>query len=213
MVNRVNGFKYYMVAGSPYSLAQLAAGSNPKCGLYVIEGNPDQAGLVATQDWVFNAGSGSGFTIQEIGDGYYAPNWNHFGDPNLRKQISVVDMIGDGMPASSLSNAPPVTLQWIPGFTSISRYPPFGASSGAIVVPSKVTNEATGAGAQNDQYFRFKITQPHHNFWKFLLRIRPHATDYGTLYSVPGDEGDLAKNFYGAVVALLYQVGPGENRL
>lgn len=197
--SRLTGKTFHVVAGT--ALGSIAL---QDVGLYSVEGQPDSGGRIPLRDQLFTGSSGSTASIAQIGDGYYIPNWNSFGDPNLYKEIRFIDLIGDASAAASLA-APAITLAWVQGFQAIST------SSGTVLQPVKFGPMAT------DSYYRFKVQSPHHNFWKFILRIRAHAAagDYGEplyLYTLPAVEGDLAANFYGSVLCLLYTVGTSEQR-
>jgi hypothetical protein len=207
--SRLSAAKHHFLGASQFNITQQEAGSLSS-GLYTYEGHPDADGKVPTRDQIFVGGSGQTKTIAEMYDGYYVPNWNSFGDPNVIKQISQIDFIGDGATASSLG-APAITLGFYTGFLPVfnrtSMIP--WAALNTLLLPEKTLPIDT------DAYYRFKPATPHANFWKFLLRVRPHGADYGDWYSLPEEEGDLDiyTNFYGSVMGMFYSIGPTENRL
>lgn len=168
-------------------------------GLYTIEGQPDSSGLVPKTDQIFNGASGSSATVQQVSDGYWAPNWNCLGDPSVIKQISFVDFIGDGAVDGTLL-ASPVTVAWIAGFQIVTT------ASGTSMAPIKMGPETF------DKYYRCKVTAPYHNYWKFIVRIRGHAT-VGGYYPRPGTEGDQSLNFYCSLAKILLTVGQVEQRI
>jgi hypothetical protein len=59
-------------------------------------------GLEVTYDEVFAGASGSAKNTQELPAGNWTSNWAVFGDPNLRKEIPFIDMIGDARTTGSL---------------------------------------------------------------------------------------------------------------
>jgi hypothetical protein len=208
--SRLTTSKYFLLGASPYRVSEQDGGSL-SCGLYTYEGQPDHDGKVPTRNQLFTGGSGQTTATNEMEDGYYVPNWNSFGDPNLIRQISQIDMIGDGDEPSSL-DGPAVTLRFHRGFQKVfdnTNMIPWTTPGTDFVEPEKTLPIDT------DQYYRFKLTPPHSNFWKFILRIRPHGADYGDWYPLPEEDGDLTAgtNFYGSVLALLYTLGQSENRL
>jgi len=183
---------YHFVAAS-------IAGSQTGVGLYSIEGQPDVSGLVVKTDQIFTSTSGTSTTVAQLSDGYWAPNWNCLGDPNVIKQINFVDFIGDGAVDGTLG-ASPITVAWVAGFQAVTT------ASGTSMAPIKMGPETA------DLYYRCKVTTPHHNYWKFIVRIRCHAVA-AQYYPRPALEGDQSTNFYCAIAKLLLTVGQGEQRI
>lgn len=189
-----NGRAYHMVAG------MLINNGGASCAaFYSKEGQPDNSYAVRTRDEQFtSAGSQSTGTPSEIGTATWRSNWIGFQDPNWRKQIDFVDIIGDGDTSAQLS-ASPLGFSFIQGFRT-----PGGAV--AASGPTKFTQET----AENQ--YRFKITKPFNTWWKFIVSLTSHAAEYGDYYPNPSSEGDLGTNFYGCVLQIMPTIGQSQNR-
>jgi hypothetical protein len=185
-----NPDKYHIVAASG------AGGSG--AGLYTVAGQYDESGLEVTYDEVFAGASGSTKNTQELPAGNWTSNWAVFGDPNLRKEIPFIDMIGDARTTGSLIYGA-IVMTWYSALNNVTAL---------TVNPTKVTQEGSA-----DYYYRFKISQPHHWAWKFNLFFYSHTATRST-FPRPGQDGlQTANNFYGAVAALILHPATSENRL
>lgn len=185
-----NQEKHHVIAASGAGLSGA--------GLYTIAGQVDQSGLEVTYDEVFAGASGTTKNTQEIATGNFTTNWITFGDPNLRKEIQFVDIIGDARTTGSLTDGA-IVMAW---------YAAMNNSSGLVVYPTKVTQEGSG-----DYYYRFKISRGHRWAWKFNLVFYSHYATRST-FPRPGQDGlQSSNNFYGAIVAMMIHPSLGENRL
>lgn len=210
VTSRISASKYFFLAASPYSVAVQDVNGLLSCGLFTYEGQPDHDGRIPTMMERYSSGTELlPSPATDLPWGYYIPNWLNFGDPNWVKQISHIDIIGDGALSPSLGTYP-ITLSCYAGFSRVWSNESLVLHPIQVVLdPQKTTPVVI------DQYYRFKSPFPHTNFWKFALLIKSHAADYGQFYALPEDEGNLnaTDNFYGSVVAMLYTIGPTENRL
>lgn len=187
--------KHFVIAASSTALSGV--------GIYTLHGQADESGLERTYDEVYTAASGTNKVTQELPIGLYTGNWNTFGDPNLRKEILYIDVIGDAAVYETVANSGAVLLTYQTGFDN--------ATVAQIVVPQKVTNE--NAVAPYDNYWRFKIVWKHHWAWKLSLLLYSHYNTRST-FPHPGDEGlQAADNFYGSVAAMLIHISKSQNRL
>lgn len=188
--------------GDEYFMAAAGSAADNYSGFYTIEGQPDSSPpyLVPARDELFNSGSSSLSSALFITDGYYAPNWSAFGDASNRKEIPWIDIIGDNEISSGIG-ARPMSVEWFKGFASA-----VAAASGTQLALDSIEQEPARS-------YRFDIALKHGHWWKFIIRLRPHHTDLPTIY-YPRHwfEGDYASNFYGSIMALLFSIGPGQNR-
>lgn len=179
--------------------ATSAAGSG--AGLYTMFGQYDETGgAEITYDQLFTGASGSTKISDEIGDGMYQTNWVTFGDPNLRKEIPYVDIIGDAAsyPGGDAVNGA-ILLNWSAALDTVTQN---------LVYPLKVSQESS-----SDYYYRFKISKNHRWAWMFRLLFYGHTADRST-YPIPGNELiSSSAHLYCAVVAMMITTGTIENRL
>jgi len=183
--------KHFVIAASG------AGGSG--AGVYTVGGQVDQSGLEVTYDEVFAGASGSTKNTQELPAANFTTNWFTFNDPNWRKEIQFVDLIGD---AAVYDSAPTgaIRMTW---FYAMDN------NTAMIVGPTKTTQEGAG-----DYYYRFKISQGHRWAWKFNFYLYGHYASRST-FPRPGQEGlQSSGNFYGAIAAMMiHHTAANENRL
>jgi hypothetical protein len=168
-----------------------------KDGLYTHEAQPE-TGLISTTDATFDA-SEQTYSAVEI-DGEYIRNWDDFGDSDVRKEMPMVDVIGDGESSAALG-ASPITVEWYADFEQVT-----GA------------NKRTATGARITQSttvstYRHKLANSHKFWFKLVFKLRGHSADGPTAtYPALATEGSLASNFYGSILRLLWRLGVSENR-
>lgn len=191
-------------AGDEYFMIAAGSAADNYSGFYSIEGQPDSspAYLIPARDELFDSGSLTTSAAVAIPDGYYAPNWSAFGDAANRKEIVFVDIIGDNATSTALG-ARPLTVEWFKGFgTAVA------AGSGTQLTLTSPTNYQE----PSDSTYRYGIADRHHFWWKFIIRLRPHHGDLGTIYYPNyGYEGDYASNFYGCILGLFFTLGQTPN--
>lgn len=180
----------------------IAASSNAStgAGLYTMHGQYDESSAEVTYDQLFTGASGSTTVTQEVGAGVYQTNWVTFNDPNLRKEIVYVDIVGDAAAYAGSGVNGAIVLNWSSALDTVTQN---------VVYPSKVTQEGP-----SDYYYRYKISKNHRWAWMFRLLFYGHYASR-TTYLIPGNElVTSGSHLYGAVSVLMIHTGSGDgNRL
>lgn len=186
-------------AGDTYLIA--AAGTvGSGMGVFSIEGQPDQSQAIPRVDQVFAGASGQTVTTSELPEGIWTGNWEDFQDILNRKEIQFIHALGDGGLSATLGGYP-LRLELFQDFSSV-----VSPGSGTLINPAKEKQSNT------DNLYIYRISTPHKRWWKFSMRLRSHYADGGGSYFAdPASEGDLATNFYGSLMALLFTSGPAPN--
>jgi hypothetical protein len=134
-------------------------------------------------------------------DGTYVRNWDDFGDASLRKQIEEIAVLGDGEVSVALQDSP----------LSVEHFIDFEEVGDANAKKITFTKSEQ---SDSDSCYVGKLTKPHAFWHKFKIRLKGHSTDdsdYAT-HTEPGDEGDLAHNFYGSILAFRAHLADRVNR-
>lgn len=134
-------------------------------------------------------------------NGEYHRNWDDFGDSTARKELDHVAVIADAEVSAYLTDNP---LQ-------VEAYYDFEEVATANVKQARVRKAEQSA---TDSLFQAFLANANARWFKFVYKLRGHASDDGTFAShvQPGTQGDLAKNFYGAILRTLYQIRNSVNR-
>jgi hypothetical protein len=170
-----------------------------KDALYTHEYQPSTGGVLA-RDGTFNPDGSISWT--EI-NGVYARNWDDFGDGDVRKELPMLDIIGDGDPTAALTGTvSPLTVEWYGDFVQVID------ANRSVVTGTKLAQSAT------NPTYRFKLTAANKFWYKIVVKLAGHSADLGGLFNFPdlATEGNLAKNFFGCVLRLLWRLGTSENR-
>jgi len=172
----------------------IAAGTlNAAMGFFAIEGLPDQSYAIPRVDQLFTGTSGQTTSTNELPEGIWLGNWEDFEDILQRKEMQYIHLLGDGALSSTLSGYP-MRTEFFSDFSAA-----VAIGSGTIVNPAKEAQSLT------DRLYIYKISNPHHRWWKINLRMRSHYADGGGIYFAdPSTEGDLSTNFYGSIMAMLF---------
>lgn len=196
----------YTATGQDFSAAASAvdiAGRRhhilAKDAFYTHEMQPFTGGIVVT-DASFD---GSGALIRTEINGEYVRNWDDFGDADVRKEMPMVDIIGDGLPAASLGNVSPLTVEWYGDFEQVT------AANKKAAGGSQVTQSTTSST------IRYKLANAHKFWYKLVFKLAGHSAEYGGVtarYPEPAVEGDLAFNFAASILRAMWRLGTGENR-
>lgn len=165
--------------------------------LYTHEGHPT-TGLVPTLDATFT--TGQSYATYEI-TGIYQRNWDDFGDSDVRKEMPMLDVTGDGDTSTLLARSP-LVIDWWGDFEETSEANK-KTSTGARVVQSSTIDT-----------FRYKMAAAKKFWYKFRFTLTGHSTDDATFatYPNPATEGGLAKNFYASILRVLWRLGIATNR-
>lgn len=155
-------------------------------GVYTHEGQPE-TGKVPAVDKLYDE---NGEIVEHEIEGYYERNWDDFADSDLRKEMPMVDLIGDGA----------ATVEWYGDLEEV-----------------KEDNKKTVSGEQikqsdTAQVYRYKLANAHKFWYKLAFRLTGHSEDCEGYYPNPADEGDLPNNFYGSILRALWRLGIGKNR-
>lgn len=161
-----------------------------KNGVYTQERQP--SGGIITFDQTFT-GVGQTAVNQEI-SGIYVRNWDDFGDSDVRKEMPILDIIGDVTP---IEGVPPLAVDYWPDF---ARTLPSITAVGASVTQSATLST-----------FRYKLPRAMAFWYKVRFRLTGRSNELA-YYPEPSTEGDNAKNFYGSILRVLWRLGVGENR-
>jgi hypothetical protein len=189
----------YLAAASAVDIAGRKHHIVAKDAFYTHEVQPFAGGIAVT-DATFQANGSVAYS--EI-TGQYVRNWDDFGDGDVRKEMPMVDLIGDGAPAASLGGASPLTLEWYADFEQVT-----GANK-KTVIGAPISQSLTSPT------FRFKLKDAMRFWYKLVFRLVGHSTEYGGVngsYPDPAVEGDLARNFSASVLRALWRLGASENR-
>lgn len=187
-ITDASGRTYHLIAGT-----YVNSKGSANAAFYSKEGQPDASYQIRTRDQQFAGTSGqTQATATEIGTATWRSNWIGFNDPNWRKQIDFVDLIGDGETSAQLSGTP-LAFSYVQGFRAAS-----GARTTTLVKRQQETLE---------QQYRATIDRPYNTWWKFIVTLTSHAAEYGDYYPSPALEGDLSSNFYGCVMMLMPTIG------
>lgn len=172
----------------------IAAGTlNSAMGFFAIEGLPDQSYAIPRVDQLFTGTSGQTTSTNELPEGIWLGNWEDFEDILQRKEMQYIHLLGDGALSSTLSGYP-MRTEFFSDFSAA-----VSIGGGTIVNPAKEAQSLT------DRLYIYKISAPHHRWWKINLRMRSHYADGGGIYFAdPSTEGDLSTNFYGSIMAMLF---------
>lgn len=146
-------------------------------------------------------------------NGDYVGQWQDFGDSTIRKEVTQLDIVGDGALSTYLQSLPqggqydngdgtvtvgtPAILSW---------YRDLSATERTIAIRKTTQSETDGS-------YRGKVKDAGNVFWfKVRVQMKGHWLDGGLFYSYPSG-GDLSPSMYGAVMALRYTMNPiAENR-
>jgi hypothetical protein len=134
--------------------------------------------------------------------GKYTRNWDDFGDCDVRKEMPMVDLIGDGAPAAPL-NASPLTVEWYGDFETLND------TNKKYALGERVVQSTT------NPTFRYKLAAANKFWYKLVFKLRGHSSDIGgptSNYSDPSTEGNGPNNFYGMILRALWRLGVSENR-
>lgn len=133
--------------------------------------------------------------------GEYHRNWDDFGDSTARKELSGVGLIADAE-SSVVLGGYPIQVEAYYDFAEVATA---NKNSGTVLKTQQSPTDS-----------RFEAILPNANaFWyKFVYRLRGHGADAAAFLThiQPGTQGDLAKNFYGAILRTLYQIKQTVNR-
>lgn len=198
------GGQGYTFTGQDYTAAASAVNSDgkthhivAKTAVYTHEGQPED-GLIKTTDETFTTGQEK--TSSEI-TGVYRRNWDDFGDSDVRKELPSLDITGDAETSALLARSP-LVVEWWGDFEEASE-----------------ANRKTSTGARIEQTstadtFRYKFAGAKKFWFKFRLTLTGHSSDDASFatYPNPATEGNLAKNFYGSILGILWKIGIGVNR-
>lgn len=168
-----------------------------KTGLYTQEGQPDD-GLPVTTDDTFT--EGQNYTTAEI-NGEYMANWLDFGDPSVRKEFAFMDAIADGAKSAAL-DASPLSLDWYADFEEVCD------ANKKSAVPTPTPQSETNSS------YRLKLARANRFRFKLDFKLAGHSGDDASFikHQPPATQGDRAKNFYGSILQVLYQIAATENR-
>jgi len=164
-----------------------------KNGIWTHESQPEDESIPTTDQ---NADG----TKSEI-NGEYHRNWDDFGDSNLRKELPMVDVVGDGAPSAQLGGSP-LAMTWYCDFEEVKD------------ANEKTTSSMKTPQSYTDSTYRFKLAQGYRFWYKVVLKLRGHSQDDASFAAYPDmqTEGSRARNFYGSILRLLAFLGIGGNR-
>jgi hypothetical protein len=154
-----------------------------------------------THEWQPEGGIPTTDAGSEI-TGTYVRNWDDFGDADVRKELPMVDLIGDGDTAASLGSSP-LTVEWYGDFEQVTD-----------LNKKTVIGERTVQSTTNPT-FRYKLAAANKFWYKLTFKLKGHSTENGgpaSKYPALATEGNNARNFYGAVLRALWRLGVSENR-
>jgi hypothetical protein len=162
-----------------------------KTAFYTHEWQPEAAGGIPVTD--------DGAEIV----GTYVRNWDDFGDSDVRKELPMVDIIGDVLRAPSLGGESPVAVDWYGDFEQ--------------VIPA---NKKSTVGDQliqstTSQTWRYKTTAGSRFWYKLLFTLTGHSDENGgtaSTYPPLATEGNNLRNFFGSILRAMWRLGVGENR-
>lgn len=185
----------YTETGQAYTAARTVTDSTGKqwhlvanTAIYTQEGQPDASGAIKTGIETFTTAQ---TVVTTYPTGVWERNWDDQGDESQRKKLEQVNIIGDGAG---------VEIDWRGDFQENV------AQNYARMAKQKSTQSRT------DAKWEFKPSGAD-RFWH---RIRLTLTATGvipTYHPQPETQGDLARNFFGAVLRLLFTWNrSGENR-
>jgi hypothetical protein len=134
-------------------------------------------------------------------NGEYHRNWTDFGDSTNRKQLDHVAVIADAEISATLGDLP---LQ-------VEAYYDFEEVAAANTKQANIKKSEQSA---TDSLFQAVLANANARWLKLVYKIRGHAADSASFltHGHPGTQGDLAKNFYGSIVKMLFQFKQGVNR-
>jgi hypothetical protein len=170
-----------------------------KGGFYTHESQPED-NLIPTTDQTFTDTTTQATTTTQI-NGEYVFNWNCQGDPTKRKQVRVVDFIGDGASSTALG-ARPIALRLWKDFQPIADAP---LQYTAIDGPQQETGKTFS--------YRVPIEKSWASVFKVGFTVSGHSSDHVTFdkHQPVEQQGDLARNFYGSVMEAAVLIGNPDN--
>ncbi|HXI85276.1 MAG TPA: hypothetical protein VNL17_14440 [Verrucomicrobiae bacterium] len=167
-------------------------------GVYTHETQPD-TGVIPTTDQTFT--TGQSFTTADI-NGEYDRNWGNFGDTTRRKELPFMSLTGDAG-ASTQLGVSPVAVEWYGDFQQVT-----GANK-------QTTTIQKGSQSTTDQNYLVKFAGFNKLWFKLVFKLSGHSSDDASFanFITPSQQGDLAKNFYGAIHEASFTLSDTVNRV
>ncbi len=167
-----------------------------KKDLYTIEAQPED-GLIPTRADVYD---GAGVvSASEITGGQWIGNWTDFGT-DLQKEIATIAIYGDGDTSAQIG-ASPLTLEWYADFEQVT-----GGNKKTATITKQTQNTT-------EPMYKASLSAGKRTWFKFVFKVRGHASEGPLTHPAPATQGDLLQNFYASIVGvLLPPFTGGQNR-